>query len=82
MPYSNLNFQIDELCGTDAENFRKSLASMLRNDPRSIHRKETESKEGKDTIFFINFVKFTITVWFDRDYVEVLKVEPFYEHTN
>ena len=35
-----------------------------------------------DTIFFINFVKFTITVWFDRDYVEVLRVEPFYEHTN
>jgi len=72
--------QIDDLCGSDAAEFRSSLARMLRNDPRSIHRKETGSKEGKDTIFFINFVKFTITAWFDQDHVEVLKVEPFYEH--
>ena len=72
--------KIDDLCGSDAAEFRSSLARMLRNDPRSIHRKETGSKEGKDTIFFINFVKFTITAWFDQDHVEVLKVEPFYEH--
>jgi len=74
--------QIDELCGSEAESFRSSLTTLLRNDPRSIHRKETDSREGKDTIFFINFVKFTITVWFDQNHVEVLKVEPFYEHTN
>ena len=50
------------------------------NDPRSIYRKQNESTSGKNTIFFVNFEKFTITVWFDKDFVEVLKVEEFYEH--
>jgi len=53
---------------------------MLMNDPRSIYRKTQLEKGEKNKLFFLNFSNLTVTVWFDGDYAEVLKVEPYYEH--
>ena len=48
------------------------------NDPRSIYRKTQLEKGEKNRLFFLNFSNLTVTVWFDGDYAEVLKVEPYY----
>jgi tRNA-Thr(GGU) m(6)t(6)A37 methyltransferase TsaA len=79
--------QIRELWGEKMENveideseFKVRLSSLIRNDPRSIHRKQSRESDGKNSIFFVNFMNLTITVWFDGDYAEVLKVVPYYEH--
>ena len=75
------NGQIDQLCvGGGAIELKEKIVKLVTNDPRSLHRKQCTSSEGKNSIFFLNFLEFTITVWFDSDHVEVLKVEPFYEH--
>ena len=75
------NKQIEQLCvGDCAFELKEKIVKLVTNDPRSLHRKQCASSEGKNSIFFLNFLEFTITVWFDSDHVEVLKVEPFYEH--
>ena len=61
------------------EAFKKALVEVLRNDPRSIYRKG-QQKRGENRLFFLNFGNLTITVWFDQDFAEILKLEPFYEH--
>ena len=60
--------------------FKDRLSNMIRNDPRSIYRKQSTEGGGKNSIFFVNFMNLTITVWFDENCADVLKVVPYYEH--
>ena len=74
-------WQLKIISYKNPEDFKRALAKVLENDPRSIYRRE-QQKKGENKLFFLNFDGLTITVWFDDDFAEVLKFEPFYEHTN
>lgn len=77
---------VDRLWNTELNSFqsvnqfKEALVKVLQNDPRSIYRKGQQNK-GENKLFYLNFASLTITVWFDNDYAEVLKLEPFYDHT-
>lgn len=61
------------------EEFKNALVTVLENDPRSIYRKKQQAS-GENKLFFLNFSGLTITIWFDDDFAEILKLEPFYQH--
>jgi len=81
---SRADIKIQELISVteydSAEDLKSAITKMLMNDPRSIYRKTQLEKGEKNKLFFLNFSNLTVTVWFDGDFAEVLKVEPYYEH--
>lgn len=56
------------------EEIRTSILSVLSEDPRSVYRREKCS----ESLYFFTVDNIHVTCWFDKDRVEVVKVQPLH----
>ena len=63
-------YKLDHL--KDDLELKSAIASILRADPRSVYRKT----KCDDKLYFFNVDQTHVTVWFDNNIAEVLRVKP------
>lgn len=67
--------QLEAINKNNASDLKRAVIEVLKNDPRSVYRKN----QCSDRLYFFQFNRIHITCWFDEEEAEVLKIKEILE---